>query len=375
MNRHKRVACFSPYPEVGPSVRHRILALAPHWRSAGFDLIFYPFMGTRFYQIRKRLDLLGTLLKTIHFAWSTVLTLFRASLCWRFDIVIIHREVFPLGPPWVEWLVCKIAKRTIFDLDDAIWNPPTQTLNQRGVFWYPQRTQDIVRNCYAVIVGNAYLQEYVQQAVDHLPACATPIFVVPTGYDDLSTHPLHQYISRQKALRSAPIVVWIGSEGNAEYLLPLLPVLLQVHNQHPFILRLVGGADIFQIEHAGLTIERQLWTLVGEAQALLESDIGIMPLPDNPYEQGKCGFKLVQYWSAGLPVVASPVGVNKSYVDGNNGLLAKGSEDWLAALSTLLNSSMLRHTMGQAGHATYQRRFTRQKCAQAWIPLLEVSPK
>ncbi|CAM8630767.1 RfaG Glycosyltransferase [Comamonadaceae bacterium] len=374
MMRQKTVACFSPYPEVGPSVRHRVLALGPIWQNAGYKLTLYPFMGTKFYKIRKRLDRLGTLLKVAHFAAATGLTLVRASLCWRFDVVIIHREAFPLGPPWVERLICKVAKRTIFDLDDAIWNPPTQALNQRAIFWYPQRTRDIVRNCDAVVVGNRHLHAYVQQAMALAPACATQVYVVPTGYDDLCHHPLYPDLAREKNARPTPIVVWIGSEGNAEYLIPLLPVLLQVHQKTPFVLRLVGGADIFTIAQEGLAIERVLWTLSGEPMALLESDIGIMPLPDSPYEQGKCGFKLVQYWSAALPVVASPVGVNKSYVNGHNGRLAKEPTEWKEALEGLLADSALRRAMGQAGYATYCESFTRRKCGDAWLPLLKALP-
>ena len=133
----------------------------------------------------------------------------------------------------------------------------------------------------------------------------------------------------------------------------------------------MGGADIATIDMAGLPIERLPWTLAGEAHALVGSDIGIMPLPDSPYEQGKCGFKLVQYWSAALPVVASPVGVNRSYVDEANGFLASDLVEWHDALVALLSNPALRRTMGQAGYATYQRRFTRAQCAQAWLTLLE----
>jgi glycosyltransferase involved in cell wall biosynthesis len=40
-----------------------------------------------------------------------------------------------------------------------------------------------------------------------------------------------------------------------------------------------------------------------------------MPLPDSPWERGKCGYTLVQYTACGVPVVASPVGVNRELVE------------------------------------------------------------
>lgn len=364
MARPMRIACFAPYPALGPSTRHRILALAPHWQAAGFALTLYPFMSERFYRIRKRFDRPGTALKLLHFAWASLLTLLRTLGCFRFDAVIIHREAFPLGPAWMERLICRLARRSLYDLDDAIWNPPSQAINQRGIFWRPERTRDIMRRCHVIVVGNQHLQRYAELALADPGSRHGQIALIPTGYDDLGGP------AAQPARQAKPVIVWIGSEGNAEYLLPILPALQMLAAQQPFTLRLIGGADIATIQAAGIAFEYLPWSAEVETPALLGSDIGIMPLPDNPYEQGKCGFKLVQYWSAGLPVVASPVGVNKDYVDGANGVLAADPEAWLAALGSLLESPAQRHKMGAAGYATYQARFTRERCAQAWLPLL-----
>ena len=364
MARLMRIACFAPYPALGPSTRHRILALAPHWQSAGFALTLYPFMSERFYRIRRRFDRPGTVLKLLNFACASLLTLLRALSCSRFDAVIIHREAFPLGPAWMERLICRLARRSIYDLDDAIWNPPSQAINQRGIFWCPERTRDIMRRCDAIVVGNLHLQAYAELALASPVSRHERIVLIPTGYDDLGG-PV-----AQPPRQARPVIVWIGNEGNAEYLLPILTALQTLAVTQTFSLRLIGGTDIATICPTGVDIEYLPWSADTEAAALLASDIGIMPLPDNPYEQGKCGFKLVQYWSAGLPVVASPVGVNKDYVDGENGFLAADPEAWLASLHRLLESTKLRQRMGAAGYATYRARFTRQHCAHAWRTLL-----
>ena len=79
-------------------------------------------------------------------------------------------------------------------------------------------------------------------------------------------------------------------------------------------------------------------------------DIGIMPLADTPWEKGKCGYKLIQYMAAGLPVVASPVGVNCEIVEpGGNGFLARENKEWLQVLLTLAENRSLRYEMGRNG--------------------------
>src|SRR5207245_190948 len=97
-------------------------------------------------------------------------------------------------------------------------------------------------------------------------------------------------------------------------------------------------------------VETLPWSHVSEVDAIRQFDIGIMPLPDEPWERGKCGYKLIQYMGCGVPVIASSVGVNaKIVVHGRTGLLANTPQEWLAALRTLLADAMLRRSMGLAG--------------------------
>ena len=97
-----------------------------------------------------------------------------------------------------------------------------------------------------------------------------------------------------------------------------------------------------------------------------------MPLPDNPWERGKCGFKLIQYMACGLPVIASPVGVNSKIVEhGVNGFLAETQEEWEAALSTLIADSDLRQQMGKAGREKVEREYSLQVTGPKLVALLK----
>ena len=84
--------------------------------------------------------------------------------------------------------------------------------------------------------------------------------------------------------------------------------------------------------------------------------IGIMPLPDTPYTRAKAGFKLLHYMAAGVPVVASPVGINRQLVgDSGSGFLAEGPDEWEAAIRSLAGDAVLREHLGSRGRAFVER--------------------
>ena len=98
------------------------------------------------------------------------------------------------------------------------------------------------------------------------------------------------------------------------------------------------------------TLEILPWTEETEVSLIQSMDIGVMPLHNTDWARGKCGYKLIQYMACGLPVVASPVGVNKDIVEhGVNGLLAETDAEWRSAIKTLLADAELRRRMGAAG--------------------------
>jgi glycosyltransferase involved in cell wall biosynthesis len=99
-------------------------------------------------------------------------------------------------------------------------------------------------------------------------------------------------------------------------------------------------------------MELRSWSEAREIADIQEMDVGIMPLPDDPWARGKCGYKLIQYMACGLPVVASPVGVNKMIVEaGRNGFLPNSKSEWREVLLKLLEDRDLCAAFGEAGRA------------------------
>jgi glycosyltransferase involved in cell wall biosynthesis len=114
----------------------------------------------------------------------------------------------------------------------------------------------------------------------------------------------------------------------------------------------------------GFDADFRTWRLETENDELSQLGIGISPLPDTPWERGKCAVKVLQYMACGIPVVASPVGVHNQIVcHGVNGFLAAREEDWVACLSELLADPKLRARLGQAGRDTVSKRFTVEHAA------------
>jgi glycosyltransferase involved in cell wall biosynthesis len=107
------------------------------------------------------------------------------------------------------------------------------------------------------------------------------------------------------------------------------------------------------------------WTEDSEVSLIQSMDIGLMPLPETPWTRGKCAYKLIQYMACGLPVVASPVGVNCEVVEhGVNGFLAATNEEWRSAVETLMSDADLRRRMGNAGRKKVEESYS----LQVWGP-------
>lgn len=156
---------------------------------------------------------------------------------------------------------------------------------------------------------------------------------------------------------------WIGTPSTwSEYLTGLMPTLMPT--LHSMDARLVVmGAGRHTAAQPRLDFHE--WSEEAEVPFLQSLDIGLMPLTDTPWARGKCGYKLIQYMACGLPVIASPVGVNAEIVEhGVNGFLASTEEEWTEALRTLLSDAALRKRMGEAG----RRKVEREYSLQVWGP-------
>ena len=210
----------------------------------------------------------------------------------------------------------------------------------------------LMKNASVVIVGNRYLEAYATQAGSQ------EVVLIPTVID------LNRYLPRAPFQDDLFKVGWIGSPTTSKYLNLIKPVIEKLDKDGNICLILIGAGHF---EMKGIPNCIYQWSESTEVAAISEFDVGIMPLPDNPWERGKCGYKLIQYMACGIPVVASPVGANKEIVEhGVNGFLAESKEEWLKALTMLRDNPDLRTIMGRAGREKVQNKY----CLQITAPTL-----
>lgn len=257
----------------------------------------------------------------------------------RYDFIFILRETTPIGPPVFEWLYAKLfRKKIIYDFDDAIWVNQAQGNNAwvkaLKSFW---KIRVICRLSYKVSVGNKYLYDY---ATRYNP----DVIINPTCVDTVNWHNILKQQNTKKV-----VIGWTGSFSQLICLDEVIAVLQRLEEKHVFEFVVIADKNP-RLPLKNYTFIK--WNEPSEIEDLLKLNIGIMPLPDNEFTRGKCGFKLIQFMALGIPVAASPVEINAKIVDENeNGFLCTSEEDWYNALEKLILNVHLREQMGIKGRA------------------------
>lgn len=268
------------------------------------------------------------------------------------DVIWVEKEIFPWLPWPVEAALLSRSVPIVSDYDDAIFHNYDLNRNPVVRMLLGRKIDQLMKRSSLVLAGNDYLAERARNAG------ARRVEVVPTVVD------LERYGLRPEhddaALR--PAIGWIGSPSTYRYVEAIAPMLRTVAESSRARIHIVGARTD---ELRDGPFEFLPWSEDTEASMVQGMSIGIMPLDDTPWSRGKCGYKLIQYMACGLPVVASPVGVNSRIVEhGVNGFLARTEDEWREALTALLGDPELRHRMGRAGRAKIEAEYS----LQVWGP-------
>lgn len=274
-----------------------------------------------------------------------------------YDYVFVHREASPVGPPIFEWLLTKVmGKKLLFDFDDAIWLPNTSVTNRLAssvkCFW---KTKYICKWAYKIAAGNEYLAAFAGRYNNN-------VVIIPTCVDTD-----HRF-NRLKDQATEKIVIgWTGSHSTLPYLDLVYPILKKIEEKHDVeILIICNQAPSFKLK----SLRFIFWKEATEIEDLLHINIGLMPLVQDTWSEGKCGFKIIQYLSLGIPAVASPVGVNKTIIEkGVNGFLSTTEEEWYNALNLLITDTKLRLQLGKAGREKIVRQYSVNANSDKFISL------
>lgn len=263
-----------------------------------------------------------------------------------FDLLWLEKEALP----WLGWAIeRRMLPRAVplaVDYDDAVFH--NYDLHRRSLVRrvLGDKIDRLMASAALVTAGNAYLADRATAAG------ATRVEIVPTVVD------LDAYRVAPSGAADAPARIgWIGTPSTWDaYVAPMLPLLTTVAAEEGARILAVGAGHT-GVEHPLLDCEA--WSEAAEVPLIHRMSIGIMPLEDTPWARGKCGYKLIQYMACGVPVIASPVGVNADIVEhGVNGFLARTPEEWKTAIAALLRNPELGRRMGAAGRRKVETEFS-----------------
>ncbi|MCD4832099.1 MAG: glycosyltransferase [Anaerohalosphaeraceae bacterium] len=247
----------------------------------------------------------------------------------NFDGVLLHKKRLNFLE---SFFLRSSAKKIIYDFDDAVMfdNLQPEKLDRKKQSKFARTT----KIADTVIAGNNYLASLAAEYNDNIK-------IIPTGLN------VKNYSACEKTVTDNKIrLVWIGSGSNLLYLEQIKPQLEHIAKKHSNVVLRIICNKFFSLDN--MPVEKIPWSLQTQAKNLKACDIGLAPLPDDKFTRGKCGFKILQYAAAGLPAIASPVGVNSDIVTNRiNGFLAKNDNDWTEKISILIEDDNLRKTTGR----------------------------
>ncbi len=303
-----------------PSTRYRLLQYLPYLHDAGIETKVMAVQGAG----RRWLLLLGKEIK-------------------EYQGIFIQKKLFSQAElAYLRYLTRRNGQKIIYDFDDAVMHSkdPGKSSARRA-----RRFKATAATAGLLIAGNQYLSSQVRGED------AAKVRVVPTVLS-VSQYPSKDYSSRGNKV----VIGWLGTSSTLSYLRLIEPVLKSIGERYPqVILKVISDR---QPALAVRQLAYEQWQRDKEGEQLAGIDIGLMPLPQDSWAQGKCGFKLIQYLAAGIPAVASAVGVNNQIIQqGSSGFLASSLDEWEEKLKQLIENVDLRRQFGLAGRQTMEEKY------------------
>jgi len=359
---------FTKYSYEGPSSRYRFYNYQNSFLENNIEMDIKPLFDKHYFNTmckwHKMFVVFISYVKRVFFISQLVL------FPKKYDVVLLEYELLPYFPAWFEYLFAKRGVRYIVDYDDAIFHKYDNHQNIIVQQIIGNKIAKVMAYAQTVIVCNLYLETYARQYNKN-------IVTIPTVVQ------LEKYIEKMKNAQEKDgdtfTIGWIGSWTTGVYVLDVLPQMKAFVKKYENVRFHLVGFDaklLSEGQKKEAHIEVIAWSDESEIDEILDFDVGMMPLPDDAWSKGKCGFKLVQYMSCKKPVIASAVGVNCTLVkEGINGLLITDASEWFNAFEKLYLDKELRDKMAQNNFKKIEKEYNNTIHSQRYVDLLQNSLK
>jgi glycosyltransferase involved in cell wall biosynthesis len=258
----------------------------------------------------------------------------------KYDVCIIQKRLLKF---FEISILRSIAKKIVFDFDDAIWTDQKEAaFPPAGKKW--TQFQNTTAKVDLVIAGNRYLFDALQNN--------TPKIISPTPID--TSYYLPKKLKKETDI---PVIGWMGTSS---YIPGTESAIRNIRTITKNKIRIISNAP----PQENLLNETEFikWSPENELSQLQEISIGIMPLPEDGYTKGKCGFKLLQYMSCKAVPIASSIGFNKEVIThGVDGFLVKKEHEWSEYANLLIKDCELREKMANCARRKIEEKFDVKK--------------
>jgi glycosyltransferase involved in cell wall biosynthesis len=347
-----KVIYLTKYSINGASSRLRSFQYFPYLEKEDIEITVHAFFDEA-YLINLYAGKKTSLIRFLKFYISRFFTLFTL---FKYDKVVIEKELFPYFFSWFEKILFILNVKYIVDYDDAIFHNYDLNPNKLISFFLKNKIYNVMKYSHCVIAGNDYLAQKAKESG------AKKIVFLPTAID------INKYKVKNKSISSKIVIGWIGTPSTFKYIKKFESIFLKLKKMYDVELHIVGVKDDGQCCKEIKFFE---WSEEKEVDLISKFDIGVMPLENTPWELGKCSYKLIQYMGCGIPVVASSVGMNTTVVeDGKNGFLVNDDSQWIQKLCELIIDKELRLVQGNTGRSIVAEKFTLQNNISILITLL-----
>lgn len=342
-----RIAILCPAPKGGsPGQRFRFEQYLDLLAREGFEVTLHPFLPDFAQNVIYKPGHLA--LKALGFLVGIFRRIILVLGSTRYDWFFVFREAAPLGPPVIEWGLMNLGCRIVYDFDDAIYLPNVSQANRFiGPIKCHWKVASICRWSRRVSVCNPHLVQWAS-------AFNPDVRLIPTTVDT-------SYHRSRRPSRPGPgplVIGWTGSHSTLRYLELLRETLYTLRARREFELRVICDVDPGFPNFFGYRFIP--WRIESEIQDLDEIDIGLMPVPNEEWANGKVGFKAIQYSSMGIVPVVSDVGSGGEVVEnGVTGLVVSNTHGaWTSALEHLLDDPQSISVMGKSARERIQARYS-----------------
>lgn len=353
-----KVLFLTQTSQIGASARYRVYQYLDYLSESGIDYTISAAVSDNI--LKNYLELDKSFTKFQFYMSQFFKRITEITKANKFDIIFLQRDIIVHFYPILERLLVSFNKNIIFDFDDVLYLYPSGKTPKFlfRLLWDKEKIARIIKLSKHVIAGNEFLRGYATRFTKN-------VTVIPTSID-LSLYNLN---IQPRPMAERTVIGWIGSQGTFNYLKNIFPLFVEMAKKYNIELKVVGARGP-QIN--GLKISYKDWSLDTEINDIYSFDIGVMPLLNDEWSQGKSATKLLQYMAAGVPAVASCVGVNKEIVqDGVNGFLAGSHNEWIEKISCLIDNKTFSGKMCQEARKTIERHYSTEVNAPKLIKVIK----